>query len=268
MKIKMLIAYDGTGYAGWQRQGPKSLDRRPTIQATIEDVLSKIFNVPIVIQTSGRTDAGVHAEGQVAHFKIPLNEDGKPVKDPLKMSFLKSVNAMTPDSISILKAWIAPNDFHALRSAEIKTYRYMIHNSQVRNPLTVRYSLWVRSPLDVSKLNALTEPLIGEHDFSSFRTRGTEVKSTIRRIIDARWEQLTPEVIQFRITGSGFLKQMVRNIVGTTLYLHQRGQGGDEMQKILAGKDRKEAKTTANPEGLFLESVKYPPELDNRCREL
>jgi len=268
MKIKMLLSYDGTDYAGWQRQGPKSLDRRPTIQATLEDCLSKVFNTPIVIQTSGRTDAGVHAEGQVVHFKVPQKEDGTHLKDPKTMNLLRSLNAMTPNSISVHKAWIAPDDFHAIKSALHKTYRYMIHNSPVPNALTARYATWVRSPLDVNMLNSLIEPLIGEHDFSSFRTSGTEVKSTVRTISEAGWERLSPTTIQFRITGTGFLKQMVRNIVGTAIYLHQRGLGPDEMLKILHKKDRQEAKTTANPEGLYLESVKYPTELDNRCLEL
>jgi tRNA pseudouridine38-40 synthase len=268
MNIRLIVSYDGTDYAGWQRQSDTSPDPRPTIQATLEDALSKIFNTSIRAQASGRTDAGVHALAQNVHFKIPLTSSGEPIKNPLDMKLVRSINALTPDSFSVRNAYIAPLEFHALHSAEKKTYKYVIHNSPTLAPMRARYSYWFDKPLDVDKMNAVTEGLIGEHDFKSFQTSGTELKTTVRRILEAGWLRTDAETVEFRITGTGFLKQMVRNIVGTVIYLHQNGFGPEEMQKILLAKDRQAAKSTARPEGLFLERVYYPADLDNQCREL
>jgi tRNA pseudouridine38-40 synthase len=268
MKLRLQIAYDGTGYAGWQKQGAESADPRPTLQATLEDALSQVFSSPVRVQASGRTDAGVHAEAQTLHFVVPEDEQGNLKKDPFKMNLLRSLNALTPDSLTINRAWIAPEAFHANRSAVKKTYRYMIHNSPTPNALRTRYSLWVMRPLDVAKLNGYAEVLLGEHDFKSFQTGGTDIKTTVRRLYECRWTQKSADLLEFRVTGSGFLKQMIRNIVGTCLYLHQTGADPTEMKRILMACDRQSAKATARPEGLFLESVEYPPDLDNECREL
>ena len=136
------------------------------------------------------------------------------------------------------------------------------------NPLLSRYSYWMKKPLNIERLNALTEPLLGEHDFKSFQTSGTEVKTTVRRLLEARWHHSNDEQIEFRITGTGFLKQMVRNIVGTVIYLHQNEGTPLDIQQILQGQDRQLAKATAAAQGLYLHKVFYPPELDNKCREL
>ena len=268
MTVKLLVAYDGTPFAGWQRQSPESEDKRPTVQGTLEEALSKIFATPIHAQSSGRTDAGAHAEGQVVHFHVPLDPSGEPIRDLPNMKLARSLNALTPPELAILKVWIAPDDFHALRSAEKKTYRYVIHNSLTPNPLKVRYSYWFQKNLSVEKLNSLTECLIGEHDFKSFQTSGTELKTTVRQIYEAWWQRPDENTVLFRITGNGFLKQMVRNIVGTSLYLHQNDLGPSYMAEILHKKDRSAAKDTAPAHGLFLESVYYPASLDNKCREL
>ena len=235
---------------------------------TLEEAVSKVFNTDIRVQASGRTDAGVHALAQNIHFKIPKNSAGEPIKNPFDMKLIRSINALTPDSIAVSRAWVAPPNFHALHSAEKKTYRYVIHNSPTPDPIRTRYSYWLEKPLEITKLNGLTECLIGEHDFKSFQTSGTELKTTVRRILEARWDHTDDDLIEFHITGTGFLKQMVRNIVGTAIYLHQNGFGPDEMQKILAARDRQAAKSTAQPEGLFLDKVYYPADLDNECREL
>lgn len=268
MRIRLLISYDGTDYAGWQRQSLRSPDPRPTLQATLEEALGKIFNHEIKVQASGRTDAGVHADEQTVHFDVPVKPNGLPTKDPQEMKIVRSLNGLTPPTLAVKKAWLAPGDFHALHSAEKKTYRYMIHNSPVPNPMRARYSQWITKPLDLNKLNGLAECLIGQHDFKSFQTSGTEVKSTVRQITEAHWRLVAPDLVEFRITGTGFLKQMVRNIVGTLLYLHQNSDDPLSMKKILESRDRQAAKTTAPPEGLFLEKVYYPAGLDNECREL
>ncbi len=283
-RIKLLVSYDGTEYAGWQRQSETSADERPTLQGTLEEALSKIFSEPMRAQSSGRTDAGVHADGQIVHFDIPSDLSGRPKRNPATINegcrLLRSLNALTPPSMSIKKAWLAPRDFHALHSATQKTYRYVIHNDNTPDAIAGRFSYWHERPLDLLRLNGLTECLIGEHDFKSFQTSGTELKTTVRQIISAVWSEersdprgqrySSPEgkTVTLHLTGTGFLKQMVRNIVGTTIYLHHNGFGPDKMQAILKSCDRQEAKATAPSEGLFLESVYYPADLDNRCLEL
>lgn len=280
-RIKLLVAYDGTDYAGWQRQ---STDKGPTLQATLEDALSQIFNEPVKVQASGRTDAGTHSEGQIVHFNIPLNSDGTPKREPKTINknnkLLKGLNSLTPSSLTVKRAWLAPDSFHALRSATHKTYRYVIHNDAFIDPIRHRFSYWHERPLNVQKLNELTKCLIGEHDFKSFQTGGTTLKTTVRTLISANWsedltnphQQLystkTGKTIIFRIIGTGFLKQMVRNIVGTALYLHHNGGDASDMLKILQSHNRQSAKSTAPSTGLFLEKVYYPADLDNACLEL
>ena len=254
-RYRLLIAYDGTDFEGWQRQ----LEGSETVQGAVEMALAQILNEPVNLVASGRTDSGVHAEAQNAHFKT--------TKD-LNHNFIRSMNSLLPESISVLKVWLAPDDFHAQRSAISKTYRYVIHNSEIPNALRRRYTTWVRKRLSVENLNAICEPLRGEHDFKSFQTSGTELKSTVRTITELSWKQLEPDLIEFRVAGTGFLKQMVRNIVGTALYLHKNGGSASEMLAILNQLDRRAAKTTAPPTGLHLHRVDYPPELDKKCREL
>jgi tRNA pseudouridine38-40 synthase len=254
-KYRLLLSYDGTDFEGWQRQ----IDGKATIQGAVEKAVAQICNEHINIVGSGRTDSGVHAEGQVAHFKTSKE---------LGPNFIRSMNSLLPDTVSLLKVYEAPDEFHAQISAISKTYRYLIHNSEIPNALRRRFTTWQRKPLSIENLNAICEPLMGEHDFKSFQTTGTDVKTSIRTITEAHWGLIEPELIEFRISGTGFLKQMVRNIVGTAIYLHQNGQGPLEMSAILKELDRQAAKTTAPPTGLYLHRVVYPTELDNNCREL
>jgi tRNA pseudouridine38-40 synthase len=255
-KVKLLISYDGTEYEGWQRQAEGKI----TVQETLEVGLSRIFNTRITVTASGRTDGGVHAEAQVVHFKAP--------KDPTHMKLVRALNSVLPESIAVKKAWIVPDEFHAQKSATKKTYRYLIHNSPIPDPLRRRFTAWIKKPLNIEKLNEITKPLLGEHDFKSFQTSGTVLKTTVRSILHAEWAITGENLVEFRITGTGFLKQMVRNIVGTAIYLYQNDFPPEEMALILAAKDRQIAKNTARPEGLRLESVEYPADLDNRCREI
>jgi len=255
-KVRILIKYDGTDFEGWQRQ----LGEKPTIQGALESAVSRLFSEEITVVGSGRTDSGVHALGQVAHFITK--------KDPTGFHIAKGINAMLPPSVAVQKAWLAPAEFHAQRSAMMKTYLYRIQNTPWPDPLLRRYSIWLRRPIRIDRLNQLTELLIGQHDFKSFQTGGTDLKDTIRQVISAGWTKSADGLIEFRITGTGFLKQMVRNIIGTLLYLEQYGSDPMEIRQILLAKDRQAAKGTAPAEGLFLESVDYPPELDKQCLEL
>lgn len=255
-KIKLLITYDGTDFGGWQRQ--KS--GKPTIQGEIESALARIFNQKVNLVGSGRTDAGVHALGQIAHFRAP--------KDIHKYNLVRALNSLTNEGIVIQSAWIAPDDFHAIASSQRKTYKYLILNNPTPSALRHRYTTWVRQPLNLEYLNQVSQLLLGEHDFKSFQTRGTEVPNTIRQIEHIQWRQKELHLVEFTITGDGFLKQMVRNIIGCQLDMFLAQSQATKIIEILDAKDRQKALSTAPPQGLYLYSVEYPHELDNKCRKI
>lgn len=259
-KIRLLLSYEGTDFCGWQKQkdhayGPEL----PSLQETVEKALEKIFQHPIDLCASGRTDAGVHAVGQVAHF---LTER------PIPKDLCWALKSFLPTSIAAKGVWEAPRDFHATLSAEKKTYRYWIWNNPRATALLARYSWWIRKPLDLDFLQSTCGYLLKKQDFASFRSMGTPVQHTIREIFAADWKQIKPGLIQFEVTGSGFMKQMVRNIVGTQVDLFLKNRPAEAMSQILAEKDRKKAGPTAPPQGLFLYKVYYPKELDKRCRRI
>ncbi len=256
MRIRLLISYDGTPFGGWQKQKSE----KPTVQGTLEQALAKLFNQKISTVGSGRTDAGVHAIGQVVHFDIPHFPKG--------LQLIRALNSLTPPELVIRRAWTAPDEFHALLSAEKKIYKYRIYNSPTPSAFLARYTTWVRTPLDVGQLNQICSPLLGEHDFKSFQTSGTEVPSTKRCISQIEWKQKSRFIVELTIEGSGFLKQMVRNIVGTCLDLHKKRLNDRQMEAILASRDRTQALSTAPTRGLYLYRVIYPRPLDNKCRKI
>lgn len=258
-RIRLDLAYDGTTFGGWQRQKQTDKPSPPTIQESLERAVSRLFNTRIRVVGSGRTDAGVHALRQVAHFDCDYGN--------FNSDLVYKINCLTPIDLAVKRAYLAPPDFHAQRSAISKTYRYVILNSHRPSPFRHRFSHWVRLPLDLDFLNECSLAIIGEHDFLSFKTRGTELKSTVRRIERAQWQR-KGHLLIFTIQGSGFLKQMVRNIVGTLIDLNLRGLPSSHFSEILRALDRKSALTTAPPQGLFLTQVKYPEELDSKCVKL
>lgn len=256
-RIKLLVSYDGTDFGGWQTQAPG----RPTVQGTLEEALQRLFDKQIRLYGSGRTDAGAHALGQVCHFDSP--------RELSRFRLKKALGRWTPDSIAILRAWQAPPEFHSLFSAQKKTYIYRILNRPEPSALMARYAWWLERPLSLSALEEMSAQLLGRHDFKSFQTRGTELKTTTERIIySAQWQRRGPHVLEFRLTGSGFLKQMVRNIVGTLVDLNYRGSPPEEFDAIVAARDRRAASATAPAHGLYLFRVYYPQILDNACREI
>lgn len=259
-RIKFIVSYDGSDYCGWQRQNHED---RPSVAQTIKDGLEKIFQHEINLCASGRTDAGVHALNQVCHFDTTRDFSQTKAWD-LSWALRKYL----PPSIIVKKAWVAPEEFHATISAEKKTYRYLIYNAPRPSPILTRYMGWVRRPLNLDHLNASSKFLLGYHDFKSFQSIGTTVAHTNREIFKAGWRWKKPHVAEFSITGSGFLKQMVRNIVGTQLLLEQKNLPADEMKRIIELADRKYAGPPADPQGLYLLQVYYPQDLDNKCREL
>jgi tRNA pseudouridine38-40 synthase len=232
---------------------------KPSVQQTLEEGFSKLLNQKIVLFGSGRTDAGVHALGQVAHFEY----EGK-----LPKNLIWAIKSFLPPSISVRNAWLAPDEFHATLSAEQKTYRYWIWNRNFPTALLNRYSTWIKQPLDLQLMNQYCQKLVGEKDFKSFQSTGTEVAHTVRIIHSANWVRLKSGILQFEITGSGFLKQMVRNIVGTQVDCVRRSQSADIIDEILNACDRTKAGSAAQPQGLFLCRVKYPLILDNKCRQI
>jgi tRNA pseudouridine38-40 synthase len=259
-RIRLLLSYDGTDFCGWQKQKDhKFAPELPSIQETVETALEKILRHPVKLSASGRTDAGVHAAAQVAHFDTDR---------PLPKDLCWALKAKLPLSIAAKGAWIAPKDFHSTLSAKKKTYRYWLWNHPRPTALLARYSWWVRQPLDIEFLNECSKYLLSLQDFASFRSMGTPVKHTLREVYRAEWTQVQSGLIQFEVTGNGFMKQMVRNIVGTIVDLAMKGQPSAQMKTILEAKDRKKAGPTAPPQGLFLRRVYYPKDLDKRCRRI
>ncbi len=255
-KIRLLLSYDGTPYQGWQKQ-----PGAPTVQGTLESVLTQIYSEPIRTVGSGRTDAGTHAVGQVVHFEAP-----KTLASEAKL--VRALNALLPDTIAVKGAWLAPAEFHALASARRKTYIYRIWNHATRSALWNQRALWIPHELDLKFLDKLAQQLIGRKDFKSFQTTGTPVNSTVRTVDVSRFLHVRGPLVEFRIRGNGFLKQMVRNLVGTLLHLERNKGSIGDLRAILEAKDRRVAKATAPAHGLYLYRVEYPADLDKKCLKL
>lgn len=257
-RIRLDIRYDGTGYSGWQKQSKKV--QQNTVQGVLESALLELTGQTLVTVGSGRTDAGTHARHQVVHFDFPGRAEAYP--------WVRALNSKLPEQVQAFSAFEAPAEFHALLSAQKKYYIYYIHNALLPPVFRRLYSWWQKRPLDLNWLNSASEALLGRHDFKSFQNSGTDVPSTVREIYRAQWVSPTPERLEFHICGNGFLKQMVRNIVGTQVDLALKDRPTHEFVKILQGRDRGHQGPTAPAHGLFLHQVSYPTELDNKCRKL
>ena len=254
-RTKLIVSYDGADFCGWQRQ-----TKHKSVQGTLEQALSKIYDRPITVLGASRTDTGVHATGQVAHFDAP--------RDPSLFDLRYALIRLTPPTIVVKDIFQAPPDFHSIACSVKKTYRYIVLNRATPSALRFRHSHWVRFPLEINYLNECAKYLIGLKDFKSFQTSGSDVKTTTREIFAAEWHQRDHDTLEFIIQGNGFLKQMVRNIVGTMLDMNQNGDSPLKMKEIIAALDRRKAGATAPPQGLYLSQVYYPSELDRKCRKL
>lgn len=252
-RVRLDLSFDGALFMGWQKQ----LNGTYTVQGVLEEKLSQIFKEEIHVVGSGRTDRGVHALHLVAHFDCS--------SDPKRINLRMALQAACPRFITIKEVYVAPKEFHAQRSALEKTYKYLIRNAKTPSSQLWNKCVWIKRPLDLDYLNKVTECLVGEHDFKSFQNTGTDLKTTVREIYEAKWVLRKPGWVEFYIRGNGFLKQMVRNIVGTALALEKAGQPIEKMKEILEAKDRRVALKTADPEALYLVEVKYPQNLDNKC---
>jgi tRNA pseudouridine38-40 synthase len=242
--LKLTISYEGTAFAGWQIQP----DQR-TIQREIELVLSKIEGTAVKIVGSGRTDAGVHALGQVASFQL---------KNPIPLYNLrKAVNCRLPPAIRILTVEEAPPDFHARHSAIAKIYEYRWWRDEVCPPFERRHIWHHPYPLNEAAMIHAAPLFEGEHDFRSMATNnGGDVLSTVRTIYSSKLERVGPRLI-YRVRGSGFLYNMVRNIVGTLIQVGKGRISVDSIESVLAARNRRAAGPTAPAVGLFLIEVEY-----------
>lgn len=245
-RVRLTLSYDGTDFCGWQKQ-PQG--HKPSVQESLEIALSQIFKTPVQCVASGRTDAGVHALAQIIHFDIE--------RDPSSIHLVRALRALLPPSMVVVKSEIVNPRFHSLLSAKAKTYRYVISTKPTSPVFMERFCHWYPHRFDFSALQSLAQVLEGTHDFKSFQSVGTPVPTTTRRIFRARWVQIRPHLFHFEITGTGFLKQMVRNIVGTQLFYMQKGFGPSDLIQLIDAKDRTKAAYTAPAKGLFLVKVYY-----------
>ena len=242
-KYLLIIEYEGTAYHGWQMQ-----TNAITIQEVLEKALSRILNAKTTVLGSGRTDAGVHSEGMPAHFvtasKIATGE--------LQLA----LNSILPHDISIKEVREVPMTFNARGSVKYKLYRYVVLNRDYPSALNFRRSWFIPHDLDVAAMQRAAEYLLGEHDFTSFRAGNCNAKSPIRTM--SRVEIVKrKDFLNFEFEGKGFLKHMVRNFVGTLVYVGKNKISADQVKIILEARDRKEAGPTAPSHGLCLIKVEY-----------
>lgn len=241
--IRLVLSYDGSEFSGWQVQPGLR-----TIQETVENALKTILKEKIRIHAAGRTDAGVHAFGQVAAF----NTDSVILPDDL----LKAINSMLPADVAVTVVQDVGLNFHPRYSAKSKTYAYAINMSPVKNPLFSRYALHIKHNLDIEAMENAAHFFLGEHDFASFMGVGTPVKSTVRTVMESAIFG-SGDMLYYAIKGNGFLRHMVRNIVGTLLQVGKKKTDPSDIKRIIDSRNRAEAGPTAPPHGLYLISVEY-----------
>lgn len=242
--IKLVLAYDGTAYHGFQRQA-----NAITIQQIVEERLPKLFGHPIAIAGAGRTDAGVHARGQVISFAVHGTIPTERI--PL------AARGLLPPDIVVVEAEEVEESFHARYSAQSKTYRYRVLNSQLASPFERNYSWHFPQQLAVELMQQAAQVIVGTHDFSAFRASGGAPVSPVKTIMTAECCYAGEAVIEFTFCGTGFLYHMVRNLVGTLVEVGQQRITPEDFAGILEGRDRRAAGITAPAQGLYLMEVKY-----------
>ena len=254
--LKLTIAYDGTRFVGWQRQAAGE-----SIQGLLEDVLARLEGTPVTVHGAGRTDAGVHARGQVASARVACTHD--------TATLARALNAQLPEDIRVIDVAEAASDFHARFSARSKTYQYEMRTTPVSHPFDRAYVWHLPEPLDVDAMRQAAAALTGTHDFAAFQSTGTETSSTVRTMyrselfdgdhvgVERAFSGSPPGLLTYEITGDGFLRHMVRAIVGTLVDIGRGRRPAQAMADLVAGGTRADAGATAPAHGLFLVRVDY-----------
>jgi len=242
---RFTLEYDGTDFEGWQMQ-PEGIR---TVQGCLTEALSRVAGRPVSCMGSGRTDAGVHAEGQVANARFETRLAPN--------ELLRALNDNLPGDVAILDVCIVADAFHARRDALSKHYRYRIWNHPVRSPLRARRCWWVRGALDVKAIGSALPELLGERDFASFQGGGSSVTTSVRRLFRAEVSGRPGGEVHLDFEADGFLRHMVRNLAGTLVEVGL-GRRPPDLAPVLAARDRAAAGVTAPPQGLALVAVEYP----------
>ena len=240
------LEYDGRAYSGWQFQPGLH-----TVQDQVQRALARVADAPVHVVCAGRTDAGVHATAQVFHF------DSDAVRS--ERAWRLGANTYLPNDVSVLWVREVPAQFHARFSATARSYRYLILNRDSRPALATGRATWERRPLDVHRMHAAAQVLVGEHDFSAFRAIECQAKSPMRHVerIDISRDG---EWVRLDVTANAFLHHMVRNIAGLLMPIGYGESSPERVAAVLATRDRKQNAATAPPDGLYLAAVRYPPE--------
>ena len=243
MRIALSLEYDGSRFLGWQTQPGGG-----TVQDALQEALGVLAGEAIHVTCAGRTDRGVHARMQVVHFDTHAV---RPVS-----AWMRGTNALLPESVAVQWAAEMPGEFHARYSAHARTYRYVLLNRAARPALAARYAGWCHAPLDVDAMRAAARLLVGEHDFSAFRSAECQAKSPLRTLhaldVSAQGER-----IDFVVRANAFLHHMVRNIVGTLVYVGADRKPAAWVAEVLRSRERARAAPTFAAEGLYLERVEY-----------
>lgn len=245
----LTLAYDGAAFHGWQKQ-PGGLD---TIQTVLETALSTIADEPIAVTVAGRTDAGVHATAQVVHFDTCVRRSAQ--------TWVRGGNATMDKNVRILAAQPMAAHFHARFDAFGRHYRYLLTSSSVRMPQLLGKMGWTHWPLAIVPMREAAALLVGEHDFSSFRSSECQAKSPVKTLYDMRLSG-SPELMAIDLHGSAFVHNMVRNIVGALVYVGAGKMTVAQFADLLAAKSRRVAPPTMMADGLYLTGVDYPPEFN------
>jgi tRNA pseudouridine38-40 synthase len=245
MQLRLTVEYEGTAYQGWQIQ-----PGGPTVQEVLERALATALREPVRVRGAGRTDAGVHAAGQVAAVRVE--------RVPADLERLRrSLNALTPDDVAVREIAVVDDAFDPRRHARSRVYEYRILNALAPSPFWRRWAWHVPRPLDVAAMAAAAAALEGEHDFEAFRAADAEpVRSTVRRVLESRLVA-DGALLVYRIEATAFLKHMVRNVVGTLAEVGQGERPPEAMAALIAGRDRTRAGATAPAHGLTLVTVRY-----------
>lgn len=243
MKIRIKLEYDGSNYSGWQLQVEQD-----SIQARLEAALGQIFSRPVRVYGSGRTDAGVHALGQVGAFDLPRNFP----PDELK----RAMNALLPPDIAIVEASAVSDDFDPRRDARSRAYEYRVINRDRRSPFDYRYAWLIPFRLNLDAMNEAARRFVGEHDFASFRSLGSEETTTVRCVSVSEWSR-EGERFFYRVEASSFMRHMVRTMVATMVEVGRGRLPPEQVTALIGARNRSLAPASAPPQGLFLIEVRY-----------